>query len=147
MLGGPPSNDANIIAVPSAKIERCNPGSFKKLRPTTSDRTIWCPICSFIVTIAIGTIASAATFHSGVYVTNGTVNLGKLNHGASITGWKLTKPAITATIYPNIIPNNTGICFAKPFNATQQKIVAASVISATVKYVKSYTLASPTFCS
>ena len=52
--------------VPSAKIERCNPGSFKKLRPTTSDRTIWCPICSFIVTIAIGTIASAATFHSGV---------------------------------------------------------------------------------
>ena len=41
VLGGPPKSDANIIAVPSAKIERCNPGSFKKFLPTTSDNTIW----------------------------------------------------------------------------------------------------------
>ena len=35
------------------------------------------------------------------------------------------------------IPNNTGICFANPLKATQQKIVAANVIRATKKYFKS----------
>ena len=67
---------------------------------------------------------------------NGIVNFGKLNQGASITGWKSTNPAITATIYPNTIPNSTGICLANPLKATQQKIVAANVIRATKKYFK-----------
>ena len=55
------------------------------------------------------------------------MNFGKLNHGASITGWKFTNPAITATIYPNTIPNNTGICLANPLKATAQIIVISSV--------------------
>ena len=55
-------------------------------------------MCSLIVTIAIGTIANAATFQCGVYVTKGIVNFGKLNQGASITGWKSTNPANTAMI-------------------------------------------------
>ena len=60
VFAGPPSKPANNVANPSPIKVLSNPGSFNKSLPIIVPSAVWSPICSAIVTNAIGAIVKSA---------------------------------------------------------------------------------------
>ena len=65
MLAGPPINPATNVAIPSPISVLSNPGSLNRSFPIIVLKAVWSPMCSAIVTNAIGAIANA-TIRFGV---------------------------------------------------------------------------------
>ena len=55
VFAGPPSKALAMVATPSPRTVRCNPGSFMKSLPHTVLLALMSPKCSINVTIARGT--------------------------------------------------------------------------------------------
>ena len=65
VFAGPPNAPATNVAKPSPNNVLSSPGSLIKSLPIIFDKDVWSPICSHIVTSAIGAIViSAAKFNS-----------------------------------------------------------------------------------
>ena len=60
VFAGPPIAPAINVAKPSPRRVLSNPGSFNKSFPIIVDNAVWSPMCSAIVTNAIGAIVSIA---------------------------------------------------------------------------------------
>ncbi len=57
-MSGPPIKQLIVDATPSPRSVRAYPGSFEKSFPIIFDNTEYAPICSLMVTNAIGIIAN-----------------------------------------------------------------------------------------
>ena len=60
VFAGPPINPAKNVAIPSPNNVLSNPGSFNKSLFIILPNAVWSPMCSAIVTNAIGAIVSTA---------------------------------------------------------------------------------------
>ena len=60
VFAGPPSIPATNVAIPSPSNVLSNPGFLSKSFPIIELNAVWSPICSAIVTNAIGAIVSKA---------------------------------------------------------------------------------------